>query len=208
MHAATHAVSGVLTDHFKAMFLDMRLDSRRNVSSAMANRHLGYPRKERFAGHINQFLGIWADLAHPNGNGRITDKSLMHRSTINADDIPRFENSLTGDTVHQFIIDRDRSLGRVRIRPRNANEGRLGIMCLQNRGRSLVDLRGANPRLYNGKRRCECPGVDLSRHTHALQLSTTLEHDTTLCHRQSPTSAFKSATIAFVTSSIDWSPST
>jgi hypothetical protein len=97
----------VFTDYIEPMRFDVGLDGGRYVTGTVSHYHLLDAELECVQRDVHKAFRLRRHFANGDRDGRIPHKSLQDGSAIYADDVPFFQASVSGNSVHQLFVDAD-----------------------------------------------------------------------------------------------------
>ncbi len=115
MQSASNPMANKFSHDREAIPLDMLLNCSRYVAKTVTNTSVTYSGFKSGSSRLQKLLYGVVNLSNRKGHRSVTIKSVIHYTKIQTDNIPVLNNALVrGDTVDDFVIQRDTNMGRER----------------------------------------------------------------------------------------------
>ena len=141
MHRGANGVTDVLADDAKVGSQGDLLHGPADFIQAIANNHLLDASPERALRHVQETLGLFADLTDTGRVGRVAVIALDNGATVNRDDVTLLQNVLTGNTVNDHVVRTRADNGGKPVVPKKV---RTGAALFDHGGRYFVEKGGRN----------------------------------------------------------------
>ena len=115
VHLRADTVADVIAHDGIPLGLRIVLNSRRDIGDAVACNGVLYPLKKALAGGGNEAKRLIAALAAGICPRAVSDKTLICRADIDADDIALLKAALAGYAVNDLVVYRDADAGRIAV---------------------------------------------------------------------------------------------
>src|SRR2546429_8166190 len=92
------------TNYRVARALYMLLYGTCNITQAIATSGRGNPKIERLLCYLQQTLHLWSNSSYGNSNRRVRMPAIITGSEIDRYNVTFFENTLTGNPMHNFFV--------------------------------------------------------------------------------------------------------
>ena len=175
MHVDADAVAHKIPHHRETLGFNHSLHRGAYVAQGCPRPYCCYARVQRRFSHRQKPRGLRIDLAHRHGNGRVAIKAVYHRSKIERNNVPFFEDPLwRRDAMHYLAIDRGAQHGRKPVIPL---EGGLDAQLGKPAFRRLLQIERGGARLHAAAHQLEHVADDPARAAHLFDLQGRLQYD-------------------------------
>src|SRR5437588_5052500 len=167
MHGRPDPVADVLANDGVAGPLGHRLHSVADVGEPVAVADLGDGGLQALVGDLHQAAGVFAHLAHRDGDRRVAVVALDDGPAIEGEDVALLAPVVAGDAVHDHVVGRRADDGREAV---VVEEVGAGATTVEHFARNLVEVGGGHAWLGGGNALLVHLGHDAAGPAHLGQL--------------------------------------